>query len=152
MLGSASRAVSLNVIVSPLLFTCHTYDAKIDARVSGRTLKILAVFPGKAHSYTTCLSDRTIGLIYSAGTSQAKPEALIRLLRSPPKGQASAGRSHCGWIRQRWAIMTKYFRRIWISLVSEATIGAPGGLRQAGPEGPWGGCPSGSGRLDGAKG
>ncbi len=48
--------------------------------------------------------------------------------------------------------MTKDFKRIWISLVFEATIGAPGGLRQAGPEGPWGACPSGSGHLDGAKG
>ena len=48
--------------------------------------------------------------------------------------------------------MTKYFRRIWISLVSEATIGAPGGLRQAGPEGPWGGMPiwvGASGRREG---
>ena len=48
--------------------------------------------------------------------------------------------------------MTKYFKRIWISLVSKATIGAPGGLRQAGPEGPWGGMPiwvRASGRREG---
>ena len=57
--GSMSRVVSLNVILRLLLCKFHIYDAEDVGLASGRTLKVLAVFPGNGEpSVPACSNSR----------------------------------------------------------------------------------------------